>query len=359
MSNPYYTPSYNPYPQSVLVGTGVLFIIVPIVAVSLRFYARLTTAARLGPDDWITLPAATLIVALAIVQIIAATAGGLGGHQIRGPDGEQIHTTQLTVYEKTRYAYEVIGAIGLTLIKLSVLLFFRRIFRVRAFILVNNIVIGLTVAWGISYTFALAFQCVPVSTLWDHFESDYINYQCVEVLPFYLSFAYSDLILDVIIFVLPIPHLWNLKMPLRQKLGVAFIFFLGSLVVSIGIVRTIIYAWVVDFASRRPELWFGDLTWYSSGVLFWHLAENVVGVLCASTPAFAPLFKRRFARGTRSRSTPRPIDTSGSTNATKPSTIGPFYERLDDQQLLRPLEEGVYDGHQLSTIPRDKSRPSN
>jgi hypothetical protein len=155
----------------------------------------------------------------------------LGSHQIHGPDGQQIHTPQLTVYEKTRYAYEVIGAAGLTLIKLSVLLFFRRIFRVRAFILVNNIVIGLTIAWGISYTFALAFQCVPVSTLWDKFESEYINYQCVEVLPFYLSFAYSDLILDIIIFVLPIPHLWNLKLPQRQKIGVAFIFFLGYLLV--------------------------------------------------------------------------------------------------------------------------------
>jgi hypothetical protein len=70
MSNPYYYPSYNPYPSSVLVGTGILFIIVPVFAVSLRFYARLTTTARLGIDDWITLPAVVLCVALAIVQII-------------------------------------------------------------------------------------------------------------------------------------------------------------------------------------------------------------------------------------------------------------------------------------------------
>jgi hypothetical protein len=159
---------------------------------------------------------------------LAATAGGLGGHQQLDANGEPGHTPQLTIYEKTRYAYEVIGAAGLTLIKLSVLFFFRRIFRVRAFIIANNIVIGLTVAWGISYTFALAFQCVPVSTLWDKLESEYGNH-CVMVLPFYLSFAFSDLILDVIIFILPIPHLWNLVMPTRQKVGVATIFLLGSL----------------------------------------------------------------------------------------------------------------------------------
>jgi hypothetical protein len=138
------------------------------------------------------------------------------------------HTAQLYIYEKTRYAYEVMGAVGLTLIKLSILFFFRRIFHVRAFIWANNVVIGITLAWGIAYTFALAFQCVPVSTLWNKLESEY-GENCVMVLPFYLSFAFSDLILDILIFVLPVPHLWNLVMPARQKLGVAFIFLLGSL----------------------------------------------------------------------------------------------------------------------------------
>lgn len=76
MSNPYYEPSYNPYPSSVLIGTGILFIIVPVAAVSLRFYARLSTAARLGIDDWLAIPAVVMCVAIAIVQII----GTLTGH---------------------------------------------------------------------------------------------------------------------------------------------------------------------------------------------------------------------------------------------------------------------------------------
>ncbi|KAJ2971883.1 hypothetical protein NUW58_g9298 [Xylaria curta] len=290
MANPYYEPSYNPYPASVLIGTAIFFIIITVGAVSLRFYARLTTAARLGIDDWLAVPAVVLCVGTAIVQIIAAMEGGLGGHQQLDENGLPGHTPQLTIYEKTRYAYELIGAGGLCFIKLSVLFFFRRIFRVRAFIIINNIVIGLTASWGIAYLFALAFQCVPPSILWEKLESEYGPY-CVMVLPFYLSFAFTDLILDVIIFILPVPHLWQLVMPMRQKLGVALIFFLGSLVVAIGITRTVIYIWVVDFASNRPFLWFGDLTWYSSGVLFWHLAENAVGVLCACTPSFAPLFK--------------------------------------------------------------------
>ncbi|KAK5636778.1 hypothetical protein RRF57_012490 [Xylaria bambusicola] len=231
MSNPYYTPSYNPYPSSVLIGTGILFIIIPVAAVTLRFYARLSTAARLGIDDWLVIPAVILCVAIAIVQLIAATAGGLGGHQQLDEQGLPGHTPQLYIYEKTRYAYEVIGAAGLCLIKLSVLFFFRRIFRVRVFIWVNNIVIGLTASWGIAYIFALGFQCPDPAILWNKLESEYAAAGCVNVLPLYLSFAFSDLILDILIFILPVPHLYNLVMPTRQKIGVASIFFLGSLLV--------------------------------------------------------------------------------------------------------------------------------
>lgn len=74
MGNPYYEPSYNPYPASVLIGTGILFIILPVAAVSLRFYARLSTTARLGIDDWLSIPAVLLCVSIAIVQIIGRQA---------------------------------------------------------------------------------------------------------------------------------------------------------------------------------------------------------------------------------------------------------------------------------------------
>lgn len=70
MQNPYLHPDYQPYPRPVLIGTSVLFIIVPIVAVALRFYSRALVAARLEIDDWITIPAAVICIGLAINQLI-------------------------------------------------------------------------------------------------------------------------------------------------------------------------------------------------------------------------------------------------------------------------------------------------
>lgn len=161
------------------------------------------------------------------LPISAASIGGLGGHQ-KLVHGQLAHTHQLEVYEKTKYTYQVLGNIGLWVVKLSVLFFYRRIFTVPAFRLISSIFIGVTLAWGLGFTFAGIFQCTPISTLWHKLEVEYGS-SCVNVQPLYLAFAVSDLILDVVIFTLPMPYVYKLQMPLQQRLAVGFIFFLGSM----------------------------------------------------------------------------------------------------------------------------------
>ncbi|KAK7748759.1 hypothetical protein SLS53_000783 [Cytospora paraplurivora] len=210
MKNPYFDPDYNPYPRSVLIGTSVLFIFLTIAAVSLRFYSRSLIKAKLGIDDWITIPSMVICIGLAVNQIIA-------------------------------------------------------------------------------------FQCFPVSTFWDLFESEYGDH-CVVVQDLYLAVAVSDMLLDITIFILPIPHLWTLQLPLRQKLAVGGIFFLGSIVVACGITRVIVFKWVIRFMTTEPMLWVTNTTWYSAGVLFWHLAENVVGLVGCCLPTYRPFFLKHLPK---------------------------------------------------------------
>ncbi|KAI0592816.1 hypothetical protein F4775DRAFT_599290 [Biscogniauxia sp. FL1348] len=276
--------SYNRYPPSVLIGTAVLFIVTSIGSVGLRFYSRSISRAKLGIDDWITLPVMVICVALSVTQIVATTAGGLGSH-LELVDGRLRYPMRFYVYEKTRYAYEVIGAFCLGVTKVSVLLFFRRLFPVRAFSIINNVLIGITLAWCIAYTVATAIRCSPVSTFTDRFETEF-NYFCVdEYQLFLLSYTASDLALDIIIFLLPVPMVWRLQMPWRQKLAVAGIFLLGS-IQSLTLIGSAIY-----FAKAEPRRWNLDITWNSADLLFWNLAENAVGLLGCSLPSYAPLFK--------------------------------------------------------------------
>ncbi|RWA03413.1 hypothetical protein EKO27_g11690 [Xylaria grammica] len=282
MANPYFDPNYQPYTPSVLVGTAIFFIIISIVAVAVRFYARWISMAKLGPDDWLIIPSLFICIGLSVIQIIATTEGGMGTHKTT-VNGKFVHTTTIRVYSETRYAYQVVGTLGLAIVKIVVLLYYRRIFSVRGFRVVNNIYLAVVGAWGIAFTLVLIFQCNPISTLWDKFEFEYGPY-CIQTLSFYLALAISDLIIDVAIFALPIPFIWRLQLPWNQKLGVAGILLLGSIVVVFGIVRTIVFQFVIEFIMTEPEIYSADILWYHPGTLFWHLAENVLALSRATYP---------------------------------------------------------------------------
>ncbi|KAI1503409.1 hypothetical protein F5X99DRAFT_375153 [Biscogniauxia marginata] len=356
MPNPYYDPTYNPYSQSVLIGTGILFLLLPIFSVGLRFYARFKSWAQLGIDDWIAVASMFICIALSITQIIATTKGGLGGHQ-ELINGQAAHTTQLYVYEKTKYAYQLLGTIGLWVIKLSVLLFYRRIFSISAFRTANNVFLGLTVAWGIAFTLVVAFQCLPVSNIWNKFEIEYGN-SCIQVQPFYLALAISDVLLDVSICIMPIQHVRRLQMPLRQRIAVASIFLLGSIVVAIGITRAIIFGWVISFTTNEPLVYFSDITWYTAGTLFWHLAENEVGLLGCCLPTYAPLFKSLLQKRKTSGVSPG----SAGWKLNKRTHHSSYHQHPQDETALtgRALSDqasvGTFEGHVLELIPNNRIR---
>ncbi|KAI1452356.1 hypothetical protein F4805DRAFT_472455 [Annulohypoxylon moriforme] len=361
MENPYHDPNYNPYPQRSLVGTALLFIIVVIVAVSLRFYARLITTAKLGVDDWIafiSMVNRVICIGLSIIQIIATTKGGLSTRQ-QLVDGKVAHTAQLYIFEKTRYAYQLVGITGLWVIKLSVLFFYRRFFSCPSSRIVNDALIGVTMLWGTAFTLACAFQCTPVAILWSNYEIEYDGF-CIKAQPFYLTMAVSDLILDCIIFVVPLPHLYMLQLPLRQKLAAGGIFLLGTIVIAIGVTRIVVFQWVTSFSATEPSTFFSDITWYTAGTLFWQLAENVVGLLGCCLPTYAPLFRSCLGKRKTNRksSFPRPPHL----RAVRRYIQRPYYrQRLEDEDVsLRPMaagasstnfQHGVHENYTLESIP--------
>ncbi|MCJ1263249.1 hypothetical protein MMC22_003119 [Lobaria immixta] len=300
------------YGKNVLVGTGVVFSILPIIAVGLRFYARTHTRANLGADDWVMIPALVTLVALGVVQIIAAEIGELGEHQTLGPDGQLLMTPQLRHYEKCKYAYHVSTCLSLSLIKVSVLLFYRRVFSTRSLRITYNIGIAITVLWGVAFTLANSFQCTPASTIWTQFEIDYTPY-CVNQRQLYLAIAISDFLLDIIIFTLPLPPIFKLQLPLKQKFGLAGVFLLGSVVVGASITRMVIFAQTNTFASAHPIEYFTDITFYTAGTLFWTLIESSIGIVGACIPALWPLIARSQSKSSKSH-------TSVSSRRTPPAT---------------------------------------
>jgi hypothetical protein len=83
-------------------------------------------------------------------------------------------------------------------------------------------------AFGISSILAAAFQCVPISMLWDATQPGH----CINVNAFYFANAGLHILTEVLIYALPVHTLWNLQLPFRQKLGLIGLMSIGAMFVA-------------------------------------------------------------------------------------------------------------------------------
>lgn len=139
--------------------------------------------------------------------------------------------------------------------------------------------------------------------------------------------------------VLPLPLLWRLKMPVRQKLAVTAVFSLALVTIAMEILR------LVETENALPEV-----TWLYTSL------ETEVAVIIASLPAFSFLLsesegdrqrRRRLRRGLSlypkiSKTRLRLSSSAGETNQAESSRT----------------TEGSFDGNHTSSVPLPTLAPS-
>jgi len=126
-----------------------------------------------------------------------------------------------------RYVDHITTTPNLGIIKISILLFYRRLFIAKPFKIASGVMMALVASWALSFTSAMLAQCSPPPYFWESFESEYPGH-CIDVLHMYEGLAYSDLILDILVLSLPIPMVASLQLPWRTKIKVIDMFMLGS-----------------------------------------------------------------------------------------------------------------------------------
>lgn len=101
------------------------------------------------------------------------------------------------------FAFNIMFPLALGFIKLSVLLFYRRIFRGRVFDILNWILIALVVLWTLGFFLVQIFDCrTHFSTNWGPLSE---LEKCLSSFNQLLAYSISDVIIDVFILVLPVP----------------------------------------------------------------------------------------------------------------------------------------------------------
>lgn len=121
-------------------------------------------------------------------------------------------------------ASECVYDTSITLIRLSVLLFYHRIFGTdRGFKLSLWVSAGILVAWFLAITILAIFQCNPVAKQWNFT----LPGHCYSLFGTFLGVTIPNIFLDLLLLLLPLPKLWKLQLQLKKKIALIFNFMLG------------------------------------------------------------------------------------------------------------------------------------
>jgi hypothetical protein len=75
--------------------------------------------------------------------------------------------------------------------------------------------------------FSLIFACKPLAASWDPMLLP--TAICVNRGAIYIATAVMGIVTDVMLMAIPIPTIWGLQMPTKQKIGLTAIFAVGSM----------------------------------------------------------------------------------------------------------------------------------
>lgn len=255
-----------------LLVVSIVFPIIATAAVILRYYCRRIKHQSLQADDWVILLALIAGWGQSINIFAAAAKAGVGTTTVPLPQAVKAFTICLWV---VGFPLNV----SLASIKISILLFYKRIFIIKPFEICVQIAIAILTAWGVSSCIAQLLVGDPINSMWRS-QGPKLRYNY----PAYdRAYAIMSLIFDVLVLCFPLPVIRSLKMSTKRKITVSGIFWLGGFCCIAAALR--IYFLVISGYHKRlpvPE--------DASQSVVWAQIEPNTSVLAACLPTYAPLF---------------------------------------------------------------------
>ncbi|KAI1740422.1 hypothetical protein F4680DRAFT_419403 [Xylaria scruposa] len=311
----------KPHPAflGISIALGVLTLLATI-CVALRFIHRRKTI-ELWWDDWTILAALIFCIGVFINTVLATLPSlGAAGYHIT-----QYSVPQLNTWFKIVLAGEVLYNFSSALSRISVLLFYRRIFSVdRYFLIFMRVMIFLIAASSLAAVFGLIFTTNPVEAQWNVL----LPHTSINTRAFYDSTAALNIAFDLAVFGLVQRKVWKLQLDKNRKALLSFLLLLGAFSVVASILR-LAYLLVLDF---------NDVTYSLSTAWLWTVVEIVLYVICACLPGVYAFIKS--ASGSQRTGSSKSTDFSRSTiktigsAPTKSRRIRPEFEDYESRNFL-------------------------
>ncbi|KAL0934027.1 uncharacterized protein CTRU02_210826 [Colletotrichum truncatum] len=273
--------------KSAMLGIVISFLVFTWLCAILRLWCRFFIVKAAGWDDFFVV---ILMISLSIGSIgtCVLTDYGLGEHLLQFPE---LHF-DLPKYFQIFYLCNGTLPMSTCFIKIAILLQYLRAFekgsKSRT---LTIIVLVLTSLWGVAYIFLGWVPCLPVRAYWDWTlpvvgRWGFGAQVAEELIRTYESHAMSNMILDCVIFALPLPLYFNGETHKNSRKSVLGLFLLGSVVLMLSAWR--LASLIHSRAGTYPTL---DPTWYGPTPMVLAILEIDVAAICACLPVFWPILK--------------------------------------------------------------------
>ncbi|KAI3327252.1 hypothetical protein HD806DRAFT_387883 [Xylariaceae sp. AK1471] len=305
-------------------------------------YMRIAFAA----DDAAVVAAAVFVAAATGLQITNALLG-TAGNDVMTADTER----RARIALKINWVNPILEAWAFGLIKLSLSLFYRRIFGVwHVFRMLNNTIIWLLVAYTLAFSLGQLFLCgTNFYLIWADLDQHSAREHCAERGTLQFNFALFSVLTDMLVVGLPLVFLGKLQMSARKKWASAVVFALGFISTGASIARFIYnvvalkYGWFsFDFKPAPGQPAIPSPIFVTLNPTLLATIEMGAGLWSANLPAIAPLLHSfhplRLVSGLYGKLASSWTSVSATTRRRSTTTE-------DQEKVIRHSSSGVSDTH--------------
>ena len=227
-------------------AAGIAFIVLEVLAVLLRFWARRIGKVAWGADDTLIIPGAIFCVAvcgcgigkkcydslcLAIVKISKrlmcltadVVAGGVGYHEaallVSDPG-------KVTMWAKFALIIPMMYLPAVLFPKLAILAIYLRIFTKASHRITCWVLISVLIANYVGTTVAGFFICIPLEYLWN---PTIPGGRCFNINAWFRWSSLANIVTDAVMLILPLPMIQKLHTSKKIKMGLYITFATGSM----------------------------------------------------------------------------------------------------------------------------------
>ncbi|PVH95162.1 hypothetical protein DM02DRAFT_509961, partial [Periconia macrospinosa] len=273
-----------------VIAAGMVLSVMDVIALVLRFRARIESKQPLMADDWLLLPATLMVIGVGSCLVYGVQHEAFGYRQYpTSKDAPSIKAlNQMSMSIKLEWSISIILPIALACTKISVLLFYKRIFAISQTLKRLMIAfIVFIVLWALAFVLATLLCCgTMLFAIWKPISE---MAMCMFFLDVLMGFCITGFVTDLVLIAIPLPVIWRLKLSTHNKIIASATFLLGSVTLAASLARLIISVGFVQEAANPKKDFILNTTLYC----YWAMVEVSVGVFAACLPTLKPFFRSK------------------------------------------------------------------